>query len=64
MGGDDQPLSERLMWAKMRMSPADIADVTGSVLHYLANGRGPRENWTGLFTPGRRCGCASSMAPR
>lgn len=54
MGGDDQPLSERLMWAKMRMSPADIADVTGSVLHYLANGRGPRENWTGLFTPGEK----------
>jgi CopA family copper-resistance protein len=64
MGGDDQPLSERLMWAKMRMSPADIADVTGSVLHYLANGHGPRENWTGLFTPGSLCGCASSMAPR
>jgi FtsP/CotA-like multicopper oxidase with cupredoxin domain len=45
-------LRERLMWAKMRMSPADIADVTGSVMHYLANGHGPAENWTGLFTPG------------
>jgi CopA family copper-resistance protein len=52
IGGDDQPLRERLMWAKMRMSPADIADVTGSVMHYLANGHGPAENWTGLFTPG------------
>lgn len=52
IAGHGQPLDQRLAWAKMRMSPTDIADVTGAVMHYLANGQGPAENWTGLFTPG------------
>jgi len=47
-------LSERLMWGRMRMDPADIADVTGATYTYLINGHGPRENWTGLFRPGER----------
>lgn len=46
--------SERAMWAKMRMDPTDILDVNGSTYTYLINGHGPRENWTGLFTPGER----------
>ena len=54
LGGKGQPLAERLRWGGMRMSPADIADVTGAVYTYLVNGHGPGENWTGLVTPGER----------
>lgn len=44
----------RSMWAKMRMSSRDIADVTGSTYTYLLNGQSPEENWTALFKPGER----------
>lgn len=54
LAGKDQPLKERLMWGKMRMDPADVADVTGSTYTYLVNGYGPRDNWTALFRPGER----------
>jgi CopA family copper-resistance protein len=54
LAGKDQPLSQRLEWAKMRMDPTDILDVTGSTYTYLVNGQGPKDNWTGLFTPGER----------
>jgi CopA family copper-resistance protein len=54
LAGQDQPLSQRIQWAKMRMDPTDILDVTGSAYSYLVNGHGPRDNWTGLFTPGER----------
>ncbi|MGV2495102.1 copper resistance system multicopper oxidase [Pelagerythrobacter aerophilus] len=59
IGGEDElahtmPLEERLMWGKMRMDPADIADVTGATYTFLINGHGPAENWTGLFRPGER----------
>jgi len=47
-------LAERRMWGQMRMSAADLADVTGSTYTYLMNGRAPASNWTGLFTPGER----------
>ena len=40
------------MWAKMRMSPADILDVSGSTYTYLLNGQPPAANWTALFKPG------------
>src|SRR3546814_14609047 len=46
--------SERAMWGKMRMDPADIADVTAATYTYLVNGHGRQENWTGLFRPGER----------
>ncbi|MCB2098459.1 MAG: copper resistance system multicopper oxidase [Parvularculaceae bacterium] len=46
--------AERAMWGDMRMAPTDIADVTGAVYAYLINGRGPGDNWTGLFAPGER----------
>jgi FtsP/CotA-like multicopper oxidase with cupredoxin domain len=41
-------------WARMRMDPTDISDVTGSTYSFLVNGHGTAENWTGLFTPGER----------
>ncbi len=47
-------LAERLMWARMNMSPADIADVTGATYTFLLNGHAPNTNWTGLFQPGER----------
>lgn len=47
-------LSDRLMWARMRMSPTDILDVTGYTYTYLVNGLSPRLNWTGLFRKGER----------
>ena len=52
--GEGQTAKERLDWGKMRMDPTDVSDVTGSVYSFLVNGHGPRDNWTGLFTPGER----------
>ena len=45
---------ERSMWAKMRMTPSDILDVTGATYTYLINGQPPQGNWTGIFQPGER----------
>ncbi len=42
------------MWGRMRMTPRDILDVTGSTYTYLMNGRSPVGNWTGLFRRGER----------
>jgi len=47
-------LAERRMWGQMRMSAADLADVTGYTYTYLMNGQAPAANWTGLFTPGEK----------
>jgi CopA family copper-resistance protein len=47
-------LAERRAWGQMRMSAADLADVTGYTYTYLMNGRAPAGNWTGLFTPGEK----------
>jgi L-ascorbate oxidase len=54
IAGKDQPIAERLAWARMRMDPTDISDVTGTAYTYLVNGHGTQENWTGLFAPGER----------
>jgi CopA family copper-resistance protein len=54
LAGKDQPLTERLVWAGMRMDPTDISDVTGSTYTFLVNGHGPNDNWTALFRPGER----------
>jgi CopA family copper-resistance protein len=54
LAGKDQTLAERIEWAKMRMDPTDISDVTGAALKFLINGHGPRDNWTGLFKSGER----------
>ncbi|MEZ5318134.1 MAG: copper resistance system multicopper oxidase [Vicinamibacterales bacterium] len=47
-------IAERAAWGEMRMSPADLADVTGYTYTYLMNGHAPAGNWTGLFSPGER----------
>lgn len=47
-------LEERSMWGDMRMSPADLADVTAATYTYLVNGHSPAENWTALFNVGER----------
>ncbi len=54
LAGRDLTGAERREWAKMRMDPADIADVTGSTYNFTVNGFGPYDNWTGLFTAGER----------
>jgi CopA family copper-resistance protein len=54
LAGKDQSPAERLAWARMRMDPTDISDVTGSTYTFLVNGHGPTENWTALFRPGER----------
>jgi L-ascorbate oxidase len=45
-------LRDRMMWGDMRMMKADIEDVQGFT--GLINGKGPEQNWTGLFRPGER----------
>jgi L-ascorbate oxidase len=45
-------MRDRLDWGNMRMTPTDIADVTG--YSFLVNGQNPAKNWTGLFKPGER----------
>ncbi|WOC78508.1 copper resistance system multicopper oxidase [Stutzerimonas frequens] len=47
-------VSERWAWAKMNMSPTDLADISGATYTYLLNGQAPDGNWTGLFQPGER----------
>jgi CopA family copper-resistance protein len=47
-------LAERAAWGEMRMSPTDLADVTGYTYTYLMNGHAPAGNWTGLFRPGEK----------
>ena len=54
LAGRDQSAGERADWGRMRMDPADVADVTGSTYTYLVNGYGPTDNWTALFRPGER----------
>ena len=54
LSGRDQTRGERVQWGRMRMDPADIADVSGAAYTFLINGHGPADNWTGLFTPGER----------
>jgi CopA family copper-resistance protein len=44
----------REMWNEMRMSPTDLADVSGYTYTYLMNGTTPAGNWTAIFTPGER----------
>ena len=45
---------DRRMFARMRMDPSDISDVTEAAYTLLINGHSPAENWTGLFRPGER----------
>ena len=52
--GLSETLSDRAMWGEMRMSPRDIADVTGSTYHFLINGHSTDDNWNGVFRAGER----------
>ena len=51
---DPMTADERAMFARMRMDPTDIADVTAAAYTYLTNGHSPAENWTGIFRAGER----------
>ncbi len=52
--GWSDTVSDRWAWAKMNMSPTDLADISGATYTYLLNGQAPDGNWTGLFQPGER----------
>jgi CopA family copper-resistance protein len=56
LSGREEPMSaeDRNMFAKMRMDPTDISDVTEAAFKFLINGHSAAENWTGLFKPGER----------
>lgn len=57
LSGREEPMSQadRNMFAKMRMDPTDISDVTEAGYDaFLINGHSAKENWTGLFQPGER----------
>ncbi len=47
-------LADRKMWAEMKMSPTDLADVSGYTYTYLMNGQAPDSNWTAIFKPGEK----------
>lgn len=47
-------LDKRKMWNQMRMSPTDLADISGYTYTYLMNGTTPAGNWTALFKRGER----------
>jgi len=46
--------AERKAWGEMRMTPTDLADVSGETYTYLMNGQAPAGNWTGMFQSGER----------
>ena len=50
--GLDKALADRGDWGEMRMMPTDIEDVHGYTP--LINGKGPDQNWTGMFKSGER----------
>ncbi len=52
--GLGETISDRAAWGRMRMTPTDLADVSGYTYTYLMNGTAPAGNWTGLFKPGER----------
>lgn len=45
-------VSDRAAWGRMRMTPTDIADVSGYT--FLCNGATPDDNWTVPFRAGER----------
>ena len=47
-------VSDRAMWAGMRMNPTDIADVTGATYSYLLNGGTAESPWRGECRPAER----------
>jgi CopA family copper-resistance protein len=53
-GANPMSAEDRAMFARMRMDPTDISDVTAAAYTFLVNGHSPGENWTGLFRAGER----------
>ncbi|MNF38888.1 Copper resistance protein A precursor [compost metagenome] len=47
-------VADRRMWAEMKMTPTDLADVSAATYTYLINGQAPDANWTGLFNSGEK----------
>ena len=45
-------VKDQMAWGGMRMMKADVEDVQGFT--GLINGKGPDQNWTGIFEPGER----------
>ncbi|MBK1874495.1 copper resistance system multicopper oxidase [Marinobacter sp. 1-3A] len=45
-------VKDRLAWGDMRMMKADVEDLQGFT--GLINGKGPTQNWTGIFEPSER----------
>ena len=45
-------VKDRMAWGDMRMMKADVEDLQGFT--GLINGKGPKQNWTGIFEPGER----------
>ena len=52
--GFSNTVADRRAWGDMRMTPTDLADVSGHTYTHLMNGVTPSGNWTGLFKPGER----------
>jgi CopA family copper-resistance protein len=52
--GWSSAVADRKMWAEMKMSPTDLADVSAYTYTYLMNGQAPNGNWTGIFKPGEK----------
>jgi len=50
---------DRMAWGDMRMMKADVEDLQGFT--GLINGKGPDQNWTGIFEPASASDCASSI---
>ncbi|WP_411820050.1 copper resistance system multicopper oxidase [Hyphococcus formosus] len=52
--GLGKTVNDRAMWAQMRMSATDIADVTGAAYTYLINGHSTQDDWRAIFDIGER----------
>ncbi len=52
--GARDALRQHLEWSRMRMSPSDIADVTGATYSYLLNGHAVSDDWSAQYIPGER----------
>jgi len=50
--GWGKTVDERMAWARMRMSPTDLADISAATYTYLLNGQPPDGNFTCLFQAG------------
>ena len=50
----DRPMGLTGMWGAMRMSPNDLADVTGETYTYVINGHSTADNFNMVFQPGER----------